>query len=294
MQKVAFTSIAAAVGLALASGAAHAQLASPTPLPSTAPTSDTTLMMAVWNTNNEASEIVNLGYTFDEINNATGNLTPNSATSPFVTATATNPAGVTESVLQLNFGTIANIGTSLDFNSTEGAQFAIYSVAAPADLGPGIQGQVLTTSTGTPTSTTAGDNTFVQNVQSEIAAWDQDDPNEGTALDVNCSTTECVQSGPLAGGGVAGNPSGLGTMGTSIGSSLNFYDLTGTSRGVYTESEYANALGAGFFSLSSTGELTWNVPEAVSAVPLPAAAWLFASGLLGLGLIGRRRGGASA
>lgn len=45
------------------------------------------------------------------------------------------------------------------------------------------------------------------------------------------------------------------------------------------------------FTLASTGALTYGQAAAVSEVPLPAAAWLFGSGLLGLIGIGRRKQG---
>lgn len=47
--------------------------------------------------------------------------------------------------------------------------------------------------------------------------------------------------------------------------------------------------GDGKFTLASNGTLTFNAPSAPAAVPVPAAAWLFGSGLLGLVGIGRRR-----
>jgi hypothetical protein len=78
-----------------------------------------------------------------------------------------------------------------------------------------------------------------------------------------------------------------------VGTSLNLYSLVngagraGTTANVVTQ--FANVLGAGFFQLNG-GDLTWNVPANGTPVPLPAAAWLFTSGLAGLGLFGRRRG----
>jgi hypothetical protein len=52
---------------------------------------------------------------------------------------------------------------------------------------------------------------------------------------------------------------------------------------------FANSEGvAGKWDLSHDGTLTWN-SAAVSAVPVPAAVWLFGSGLLGLAGVARRK-----
>jgi hypothetical protein len=74
-----------------------------------------------------------------------------------------------------------------------------------------------------------------------------------------------------------------------------FYYLTGqsgsTARPLTTSSInlFANSEGvAGEWSLSRDGTLTWN-SAAVSAVPVPAAVWLFGSGLLGLAGVARRK-----
>lgn len=71
-----------------------------------------------------------------------------------------------------------------------------------------------------------------------------------------------------------------------------FYYLTGqsgsTARPV-TPTLYANSSGvAGEWHMSLDGTLTWN-SAAVSAVPVPAAVWLFGSGLLGLVGVARRK-----
>jgi len=73
---------------------------------------------------------------------------------------------------------------------------------------------------------------------------------------------------------------GPDTSGNHLGASLNLYALTGNGGAGQVQSYVlANNL-----TLSATGQLT-----ASPAVPLPAAVWLFGSGLLGLLGVGRRR-----
>lgn len=64
-----------------------------------------------------------------------------------------------------------------------------------------------------------------------------------------------------------------------LGKSVNLYAMTGDKSTVATAQLYT----AGLISMDATGKLS------VSSVPLPAAVWLFGSGILGLAGIGRRR-----
>jgi len=97
-----------AITLALASVSAHAALAPPTQTLASPPTTQTGLYLAVYDSAGNNSEIVNLSYDQSAITAASGALTPNSATSPFVSTTA--PTG-TGNVLQLNFGQISGFGS---------------------------------------------------------------------------------------------------------------------------------------------------------------------------------------
>jgi len=54
-----------------------------------------------------------------------------------------------------------------------------------------------------------------------------------------------------------------------------------------------NSSGAGLFTFSGS-TLTYTLGSVVAQTPLPAAAWLLISGLLGLGAVGRRRDGSKA
>jgi hypothetical protein len=93
-------------------------------------------------------------------------------------------------------------------------------------------------------------------------------------------------AGDSYGGGL-----GQSASGTAGGAALKFFEITQantTSRtGVPVVTNYA-----GVWSLSATGDLMYTVGS--SAVPLPAALWLFASGILGLAGVARRRSGVAA
>jgi hypothetical protein len=84
---------------------------------------------------------------------------------------------------------------------------------------------------------------------------------------------------------------------TTLGDSMYFYLISGKSGGGTTGAQvdlYQNTSGAGLFKLALDGTLTWDQVGEVSAVPLPAAAWLLLSGLAGFGVVGRRRSTDSA
>jgi hypothetical protein len=89
-------------------------------------------------------------------------------------------------------------------------------------------------------------------------------------------------------GGLASSSNAAGTVG---GAALNFYQIVGAGSALtaQTLNQFKNATGDATWTLSASGDLQYTVPGQISAVPLPAAVWLFGSGLLGLAGIGRRK-----
>jgi hypothetical protein len=283
--KLILKPVAAAVALALASVSAHAALTAPTQT-LTSPPNPNGLYLAVYDANGLNSEIVNLSYDQSVITAASGALTPNSATSPFVSTTA--PVG-TGNVFQLNFGQISGFtGSGALFNSANAAT-TNYMVLDGISGGEG-QEEFQATAAATPGTKNSAVNGAIINIQSEIADWKGAAPTSGDLTDTSGAAIYAVKTGPLNGGTIITGQNFAGSLGTALG----FYDVTTTSAYKAVITPYANSTGAGYWFLSTSGDLTWNVPTSVtSAVPLPAAVWLLGSGLLGMAGIARRRRGSA-
>lgn len=76
---------------------------------------------------------------------------------------------------------------------------------------------------------------------------------------------------------------------TGVGVFWTFLNSGGTGIQQNSKTLAANAQGNASWILQSNGTLTYHVAAAPAVVPIPAAAWLFGSGLLGLVGIARRR-----
>ncbi len=111
-----------------------------------------------------------------------------------------------------------------------------------------------------------------------------------TPLHLTLSTTQSTVLQPIEGNLIV-QPATLGTLGSA--SNLYYY---ARSQGTLANSVvsnttlFQNSLNVATLTLSTAGDLTYALaPAAVSAVPVPAAAWLFGSGLMAIGGAVRRR-----
>ncbi len=278
--KLSVISTAAAVSLALASVSAQAALAPPTAATG-APTA-TGLILAIFNTAGTQSDVVNLNYDASAVTLASGNLTPTSAGGAF--ALAANPTGAAGQVLQVDFGIVPG------FSTVAGLTTANYMVVGGLNGGAGIEQAVVTSTTTPPTAYNAVGG-LINNIQSESANWAAINPPAGGFLqDTTGTTTTSPLNGSLTGLRAGQLVTGQNFSG-AVGSALGFYNITTTANHRASDTPYTNGTSTnGFFFLASNGDLTYNIGTAgTSAVPLPPAAWLFGSGLLGMVGIARRR-----
>lgn len=278
-------SLAAGITLALASLSAHAQLPSPAINQGAAPGSNG-LYLAVFNASTDVSEVVNLGYTYSQITTASANLTPTASNPAF--ALTTNPAGSGQ-VLQLNFGQVAGF-TAAGGNVFGGSSVGSDSYMVLSSL-TGTGGGMAVTDAQTPIVTSTSISGGELNIGSEIASWAAAAPTTGDLIDnaalASYNSTYDVVKGVLSAGAVIAGSN----YSQTVGSSVQFWNVVSTGRSSVSINAYNNGVGNGFWFLSDTGDLTYNIAAAGTApVPLPAAIWLLGSGLLGMAGIARRRG----
>ncbi len=302
-------SVAAAVAVALAAAAAHAQLPSAAGYSTSQPvesgasnTGAGPIILSIYDPTTNDSIAVNLSYDWSQVvagsavasNGYQGTAGAASLAGAALTDPTPGSNGWTEAggVATLNFGEVP------DYTSVFGASDsnATYWVAgfSGSPNGNAASGDILFSQ---PTSSTLTTSTSLRNlyvVDAEAAgankwltAWVPSSGDAGVSVDQSGSLdTNNTQSGNWS--QTLGGAFAQYETGTTVGSALNFYDLhdTGSELTDGKLTQFASSAGAGYWLLSATGDLTWNVPL---AVPLPAAAWLLLSGLAGLGAVARRR-----
>jgi hypothetical protein len=211
---------------------------------------------------------------------------------------STNPAGFTLST-QLDGGATAfqnlfNAATNGHLNGTTPATLDWVVLAGAFPASSGFNAEL---TTGSLTTLTGRTNTSVNSVLGTFNTQMGALYTGGGA----CTVNPCIANGGtdqpttfLKNVNTLSYPSGLGTVANTSGSvsaALGFWEFMANSAGSLKQStatQFSNASGNGQWTLSQSGDLVYSIAGAPS-VPLPAAAWLFGSGLLGLLGIGRRR-----
>jgi hypothetical protein len=235
-----------------------------------APSTPGTLTLALFNDGGNTTTLVNLNQPVTALTAAGpgGAFTPNSATGNFTVAV--DPTNSANSVLQIDYGSIP-----LDASLTGNVRYLVMGATGNTGIFTNNNGGQL-----------AGSSQAITNANSIIANWNNAGLTGGISTDTTGSANWNLKG--FAAGSAYGTLGSGGDWSTAIGTAANMYYYT--SGRTASQTEYQNSTGAGFWFLSSTGDLTWNVPTAGTApVPLPAAAWLLMSGLAGLGAVGRRR-----
>lgn len=288
--KMKLKAVAAAVALTLGAGQANATIQ-----PSNA-VGNSEMFLMVWSPtlNGGTSYTRDLGISMQSFGTGVGGstfpgLTGTTAPVAGTVAFGASPTIATGNVNASGYGLSFALDTLLNQSGLLAAADSIWMIGAVDSTGGGNNGQrTLTTASG-PIS---GMTNQLSNAM----------PGAGSGFisGVNITGTH-VSAVNGSSVNVPGDASGYGGfLGTSwngtlsanatgaIGQALQFFMVTAssTSNGAAAHVyQYANTAGASTWNLSNTGVLSY----AAAAVPLPAAVWLFGSGLLGLVGIARRR-----
>jgi hypothetical protein len=274
MKSTAIVSAAVVSVIALGASAANAASIDPS-------TGDGSLMFFLTDTK------TNQTYTDVLTQTVNGYFSASQATTPAPTAGAVNTI-TGDTGFSYNLSTDSNLTSFLTAASSDTLNWGIIGGTF---AGTGASGRPIGAARFTVTDLLSSD---VLNV-SQGASITGGIPN-GLATDINLLNTN-LAGGNSTGQGVFGTTTSSGgttlnslygsqinVAGVAPGSSVTLYGVTGNGTKVGTG--FAYSLGNASFNL--TGDILSFTGNG-SAVPLPAAAWLFGSGLLALAGIGRRR-----
>ena len=225
-------------------------------------------VLYAWDSSTNASYFVDLGVTGQELVNGNTVDTTDTGLGNFLT---TNPGATWSVISTINDTTKVGLG------------------GLPPFLAGGLSlansGIVGTSSTGSPVGTTGGVNASQQTILNDWMAVIQTSAAGSSSFGVE-GTDPAAADGSRNGSGLNASMISVGTT------SALFYAQANTSDGVTlaagaTEVSQLGGSGSGAIiaDLTASGNFT---AASVSAVPVPAAAWLFGSALAGL-VVARRR-----
>lgn len=288
--KMKLKTVAVAVALALGAGQANAAID-----PGNAAL-NSELFLLVWSPtlNGGTSYSRDLGISFQNFSAGAGGATsqgisgtnaPVAGTYAFGTSPTVTAGNVNTSGYQLSF----SADTLLNQSGLLGASDTVWMIGSVDTTSGGNNGQrTLTTANAPITGMTNGaanllddrGNTFIANVN----------PTGTHASATNGSSVNTPGEGFAYGGYLGTNWNATLTANATgaIGQALQFFMVTASSTASTAAAhvyQYANASGASTWLMNADGTLSY----AAAAVPLPAAVWLFGSGLIGLVGIARRR-----
>lgn len=283
--KFSIKPVAIAVTVALASAVAHAQ---------TIPTmgtgnafdggSNDGLYLAIWDDTSLHTDLVSLTSLYSDVAfNTSGT---SILTTPTVGSNGWSQVSNFDgyaAVDQLNLGSVSN------FSSVFGTPSAttFYAVVAANNTATGLVSTAPFSNAYTGAALVNQDHA----IQGESANWNSNS-SSGPLADTTGTANFNIVTGVCSATLCDGTENSGVDQAVNVGSAAAFFNYAkASSRSPTTTTEYTYNGQAGFFFLSDTGDLTWNLIASASTVPLPPAVWLFASGLIGLGLIGRRRQG---
>jgi hypothetical protein len=284
---------AATALLSLASVAAMAQTFPTVPSqPPTIPTAglnassntESPLLLAVWDPVAGSSLVQWLGLNHGQI--TIPNMTPDSG-------------GV------LNFGTISQYSTvfaqAIGANAVNRLVYAVFSADSDGNLAD-PNGRVLrTTGTGFQDPLSPVDAFQVDGAVSQYARYITEVINFNDVSPIACAranpctiinneSSRIFFGGTLVGSGLGGALPAASSIAAVVGTASSFWELATVEDLTATVTQYANAGRVAQWLLTADGVLTYSI----APIPLPAAAWLLLSGLLGFSVVGRRKAGAAA
>lgn len=280
--KLSIKPVALAVTMALGAAIAQAQTL-PTMSTGTAYDNGANdgLYLAIWDNGSKATDLVSLTSLYSDV---AFNQTTNTSilTTPTVGSNGWSQVSNFDgfaTVDQLNIGSVSNFSSVFPSVSSN----TNYEIVAAN-----------TTSLGVVSSAPLGLSNFVfapanqsNSIHGDSASWNLTQPS-GPAGDTAGTASYNEVTGVCSATLCDGSENSGVNLGVNVGSAAGFYNWSKTSSRNPTVTDVYSYNGQqGFFFLSDTGQLTWNLVPA--SVPLPPAVWLFASGLLGLIAIGRRR-----
>lgn len=295
MTKFNLKTLAVAVALAATAGQANAAMVN---AQGTLGDGNSSVIMYAYSTSLGRSYSRDLGFLLNDFL-YNGSAAPAAGSYPFSSSlNADMPivsGNVTDLGYTLNFGADALMTSWLGDGSTL-ASDVLWGIAAVDGQGTGSAFRALTTvqagasSAGTTNSELS---TFENKFDNFVAAHNQLGTHPGNLNGSSGSDgSNSAAANAATGFGVnwGGATSFFSTGG--VGQSLEFFFMAGNGTLGSTNAtavRYGNTEGFSTWTLNADSSFTYMAPGAVSPVPVPAAVWLFGSGLLGLVGISRRR-----